>query len=548
LGKVLEKLGGESEMTKDTRKHHGRKVEFNTLSGLNVKSVYTSDDMIDQDYAKMLGSPGEYPYTRGIHEAMYRGRIWTMRQLSGFGVSEDTKERIRFLTEQGQSAPSLIFDAPTRWDYDSNHPMAKGAVGRVGSPLDTLKDLEDLLEGSSLENIHFTESAIAFIVLSMLIAISEKRGIPIKNLKGTVQNDILKEYSGPCMYIISPEHALKIVTDIIKFCGEAMPLFNPISISCTTLREAGANAIQELGFWMAHSIAYIQACINKGLNIDEFAPKLTSFFGCHHDFFEEIAKFRAARRMWAKVLKERFEATDPKSLMLKFHVQTSGSALTTQQPLNNITRGALESLAAVLGGAQSVGLSCYDEGLGIPTEQSIMTALRTQQIIAYESNVTNTVDPLGGSYFLENLTVSMEEEAFKYVEKIDEMGGAVEAIKNGFILTEINKQAQYQQEAIEKGEIIVVGVNKFQMEESSPTDIIEIPPEVEIKQTAKLSRIKKERNREEVNKVLNGLRETLKNGGNIIPPTVEAVKAHATVGEICDILRKSFGTYHPKIL
>jgi len=539
---------GDSWMLQSNGKNKEKKKEFKTLSGLKVKRVYTPEDLKGFDYGKNLGLPGEFPNTRGIHSTMYRNRIWTMRQLAGFGVSEDTRERLKFLTQQGQSAPSLIFDAPTRWGYDSDHPMAKGAVGRVGSPLDTLKDLEDMLEGTSLDNIHFTESAMAFIVLAMLCAIADKRQVTIKNLKGTVQNDILKEYSGPSMYIFPPDHSMRVVTDIIKFCVDKMPLFNPISISCTTLREAGANAVQELGFWMSHSVAYIQACIDIGLKVDDFAPKLTSFFGCHHDFFEEIAKFRAARRMWSKVLKNRFGAKDLKSQTVKFHVQTSGSALTTQQPLNNIARGSLEALAAVLGGAQSIALSCYDEGLGIPSIQSIMTALRTQQILAFESGVTNTVDPLGGSYFIENLTDNIEQEAFEYVKKIDAMGGAVEAVKNGFIISEINKQALQYQEAIEKGEITVVGVNKFQMDEITPTDVFEISPEVEKKQIEKLTKVRQARNPEEVNKTLKNLKDTVKNGGNIIPPTIKAVKAYATVGEICGVLKEIFGTYTPKIL
>jgi len=536
-------------MGKGSRKFSERKAEFRTLSGLPVNRTYTQEDMKGFDYSKDVGSPGEYPHVRGIHPPMYRGRIWTMRQLSGFGVPEETKERIRFLTEQGQTAPSLIFDAPTRWGYDSDHPMAKGAVGRVGAPIDTLKDLEDMLEGVPLEDIHFTESTIAVIVLSMLVAIADKRGVPIKTLKGTVQNDILKEYSGPSMYIFPPDHSMRIVTDVIRFCCEEMPLFNPISISCTTLREAGANAIQELGFWMAHSIAYMESCIDAGLDPDDFAPKLTSFFGCHHDFFEEVAKFRAARRMWAKTMKERFGVRNPKSLALKFHVQTSGSALTTQQPLNNITRGTLEVLAGVLGGAQSIALSCYDEGLGIPTEESSVTALRTQQIIAYECGVTNTVDPLGGSYFVENLTNRIEEEAMKYVERIDEMGGAVEAIKNGFIQKEINRQLYEDQEAIDKGERIIVGMNRYEVEESSAVEIFEISSDVEKNQKEKLESIRRERNDVAVEKALREIRDTAEGNGNLVPPTIDAVKAYASVGQICDVLRDIFGTYKsPRLL
>jgi len=521
------------------------KKEFVTGSGLPVERLYTPEHLADMDYLRDLGFPGEYPFTRGVQPTMYRGRPWTMRQYAGFGDAEETNRRFRYLLEQGQTGLSVAFDLPTQVGYDSDHPMAQGEVGRVGVAIDTLQDMEDLFAGIPLDKVStsMTINAPAAILLAMYIAVAEKQGVNPRLLSGTIQNDILKEYAARGTYIFPPKPSMRIITDIFDYCSKNLPEWNTISISGYHMREAGATAVQEVAFTLANGMAYVQAAIDRGLDVDDFAPRLSFFFNAHMDFFEEVAKFRAARRLWARIMKEHFGAKNPRSWMLRFHTQTAGSTLTAQQPDNNIIRVVLQALAAVLGGTQSLHTNSRDEALALPTEESVRIALRTQQIIAYESGVTETIDPLGGSYYVENLTNRIEAAAREYIDRIAQMGGAVAAIEKGFIQREIQESAYRYQKEIEAKERIVVGVNAFQTQEELSWDILRVDPAVEEKQRQKLARVKAQRDQGAVRTALAQLRRAAQGDENLMPYILQAVRVYSTIGEITGILREVFGEY-----
>lgn len=527
-----------------------RKEKFTTGSNAEVKRLYTPVDIKDFDYEEDLGYPGEYPYTRGVQPTMYRGRLWTMRQYAGFATAEESNERYKYLLEQGQTGLSVAFDLPTQIGYDSDHPLAEGEVGKVGVAIDSLKDMEVLFDGIPLDKVStsMTINAPASVLLAMYIAVAEKQGVSKDKLRGTIQNDILKEYIARGTYIFPPEPSMRLITNIFEYCSREVPKWNTISISGYHVREAGSTAVQEVAFTLANGIAYVEAAINAGLDVDDFAPRLSFFFNAHNDLLEEVAKYRAARRLWARIMKERFKAKNPKSMQLKFHTQTAGSTLTAQQPDNNIIRVTIQTLAAVLGGTQSLHTNSRDEALALPTEESVRIALRTQQIVAYESGVTETVDPLAGSYYVESLTNKIEEEAIRYIEKIDELGGAPKAIEKGYIQREIQNAAYRYQMEIESGERIVVGVNKFQIEETEKKEILKVDRTVELNQKEKLARLKKERNNEEVERVLKLLKEKAETDENLMPYILDAVKAYATLGEICDVLREVFGEYEQSVI
>ena len=524
-----------------------RKDDFVNTSGIPVKRVYTPLDAHDFDYAEDLGLPGEYPFTRGVQPTMYRGRLWTMRQYAGFATAEDTNRRYRFLLEHGQTGLSVAFDLPTQIGYDSDHPLAQGEVGKVGVTIDSMKDMEILFDQIPLDKVStsMTINAPAAVLLAMYIGVAEKQGVSSKNLRGTIQNDILKEYSARGTYIFPPQPSMRIITDIFSFCSQEVPQWNTISISGYHIREAGSTAVQEVAFTLADGIAYVEAAINAGLDVDEFAPRLSFFFNAHLDFLEEISKFRAARRLWAKIMRERFKAKDPRSMMMRFHTQTAGCTLTARQPKNNIVRVAFQALAAVLGGTQSLHTNSMDEAFCLPGEEAVQIALRTQQLIGYESGVTDTVDPLGGSYFVEALTEEIFERAQNYIDKIDELGGAAAAIEKGFIQREIQDSAYRYQREIEKEERVVVGVNKFQIEEKPPKDLLRVDPGVRISQMEGLEKLKSERDNSKVKGVLGDLKKAAQGKDNLMPVILEAVKAYATLGEICDELRGVFGEYQP---
>ncbi|NLY86561.1 MAG: methylmalonyl-CoA mutase family protein [Tissierellia bacterium] len=527
-----------------------RKEKFTTGSNAEVKRLYTPVDIKDFDYEEDLGYPGEYPYTRGVQPTMYRGRLWTMRQYAGFATAEESNERYKYLLEQGQTGLSVAFDLPTQIGYDSDHPLAEGEVGKVGVAIDSLKDMEVLFDGIPLDKVStsMTINAPASVLLAMYIAVAEKQGVSKDKLRGTIQNDILKEYIARGTYIFPPEPSMRLITNIFEYCSREVPKWNTISISGYHVREAGSTAVQEVAFTLANGIAYVEAAINAGLDVDDFAPRLSFFFNAHNDLLEEVAKYRAARRLWARIMKERFKAKNPKSMQLKFHTQTAGSTLTAQQPDNNIIRVTIQTLAAVLGGTQSLHTNSRDEALALPTEESVRIALRTQQIVAYESGVTETVDPLAGSYYVESLTNKIEEEAIRYIEKIDELGGAPKAIEKGYIQREIQNAAYRYQMEIESGERIVVGVNKFQIEETEKKEILKVDRTVELNQKEKLARLKKERNNEEVERVLKLLKEKAETDENLMPYILDAVKAYATLGEICDVLREVFSEYEQSVI
>ena len=524
-----------------------RKDDFVNTSGIPVKRVYTPLDAPDFDYAEDLGLPGEYPFTRGVQPTMYRGRLWTMRQYAGFATAEDTNRRYRFLLEHGQTGLSVAFDLPTQIGYDSDHPLAQGEVGKVGVTIDSMKDMEILFDQIPLDKVStsMTINAPAAVLLAMYIGVAEKQGVSSKDLRGTIQNDILKEYSARGTYIFPPQPSMRIITDIFSFCSQEVPQWNTISISGYHIREAGSTAVQEVAFTLADGIAYVEAAINAGLDVDEFAPRLSFFFNAHLDFLEEISKFRAARRLWAKIMRERFKAKDPRSMMMRFHTQTAGCTLTAQQAKNNIVRVAFQALAAVLGGTQSLHTNSMDEAFCLPSEEAVQIALRTQQLIGYESGVTDTVDPLGGSYFVEALTEEIFERAQEYIDKIDELGGAAAAIEKGFIQREIQDSAYRYQREIEKEERVVVGVNKFQIEEKPPKDLLRVDPGVRISQMEGLEKLKSERDNSKVKGVLGDLKKAAQGKDNLMPVILEAVKAYATLGEICDELRGVFGEYQP---
>ncbi len=522
-----------------------RKKEFKTSSGIVVDRLYTPED-VEIDYENKLGYPGVYPFTRGVYPTMYRGRIWTMRQYAGFGTAEETNRRYRYLLEQGQTGLSVAFDLPTQIGYDSDHPMALGEVGKVGVAIDTIQDMEILFDGIPLGKVStsMTINSTCAQILSMYIAVAEKQGVEMSSLRGTVQNDMLKEYIARGTYIFPPEPSLRLATDIIMFCAREMPHWNSISISGYHMEEAGATPVQEVAFTLADGITYVEKVIERGMDVDSFAQSLSFFFAAGNNFLEEIAKFRAARRLWARIMKERFNAKDPRSMMLRFHVQTAGCTLTAQQPENNIVRVALQALAAVLGGCQSLHTNSFDEALCLPTEKAVRIALRTQQIIAEESGVADVVDPLGGSYYIEWLTDRIEEEAMKYIEKIDEMGGMIKAIESGYVQREIQKSAYEKQKAIDSGEITVVGVNKYQIEEEIQIELLRVDKAIVEKQIRRLQEFRKNRDVKKVEEALDRLRKAAeKEDENLMPYVLEAVKARATLGEMTDALRDVFGEF-----
>jgi methylmalonyl-CoA mutase N-terminal domain/subunit len=527
-----------------------RKANFVTGSNAPVNRLYSPLDLEGQDYLNRVGLPGEYPYTRGVQSTMYRGRFWTMRQYAGFASAEESNARYKFLLAQGQTGLSVAFDLPTQIGYDSDHPLSAGEVGKVGVAIDSLADMETLFDGIPLDKVStsMTINAPAAVLLAMYIAVAEKQGVPAEALNGTIQNDILKEYVARGTYIFPPTPSMRLITDIFDYCSEAVPNWNTISISGYHIREAGSTAIQEVAFTLADGIAYVEAAVAAGLDVDDFAPRLSFFFNAHNDLFEEVAKFRAARRVWAKIMKERFSAKNPKSWMLRFHTQTGGSTLTAQQPENNVVRVAIQALAAVLGGTQSLHTNSKDEALALPTEASVRIALRTQQILANESGVAETPDPLAGSYYVESLTNSIEEGVLAYIRRIDDLGGAVKAIEQGYIQQEIQDSAYAWQMDVEKDERIVVGLNKFKVEEESPKGLLRVDPSVGERQVAKLAKLKADRDGFATVKALYALERAARGEENLMPPILAAVKAYATLGEICDVLRKVFGEYRPSVM
>ena len=536
----------EAQVEKVLKKIPERRAEFVNTSGIPVARVYTPLDMQDFDYAEQLGMPGQYPFTRAVQPTAYRGRFWTMRQYAGFGTAEETNERYHFLLKSGQTGLSVAFDLPTQIGYDSDHPLAQGEVGKVGVAIDSLWDLERLFQGIPLDQVStsMTINSPCAVILAMYLAVAEKQGVGFDQLRGTVQNDILKEYPARGTYIFAPRPSMRLITDIFAYCTENVPQWNTISISGYHIREAGSTAVQEVAFTLANGIAYVEAAIQAGLKVDEFGPRLSFFFNSHLDFFEEIAKFRAARRLWAKIMKERFRAQDPRSQMLRFHTQTAGCSLTAQQPLNNIMRTAFEALAAVLGGTQSLHTNSFDEALALPSELAVQVALRTQQVVAHEAAVCDTVDPMAGSYYLENLTDQIEAKAREYIDQIDKMGGAVAAIEKGFIQKEIADSAYRYQKEIESGQRIIVGLNKFQVkEEEKPKDLLKVDPSVGDRQVARLKELKGSRDSAAVQQALAELKTAAEGDANLMPPILTAVKALATLGEICDTLRAVFGEY-----
>ncbi|MFS0672753.1 methylmalonyl-CoA mutase [Ornithinibacillus sp. 179-J 7C1 HS] len=521
-----------------------RKASFQSSSDIEIERLYYPEN--DSTYLEKLGYPGEYPYTRGIQPTMYRSKYWTMRQYAGFGSAKETNKRFRYLLEQGQTGLSVAFDLPTQIGYDSDDPMAEGEVGKVGVAIDTLHDMEELLNQIPLDKVStsMTINAPASILLCMYIAVGEKQGVPIEKLTGTIQNDILKEYIARGTYIFPPKPSMRLITNIFEYCQKHVPKFNTISISGYHIREAGSTAVQEAAFTIANGMAYVDAAIESGLDVDTFAPRLAFFFNSHNNFFEEIAKFRAARRVWAKIMKEHYQSKDPKSWKLRFHTQTGGSTLTAQQPDNNIVRVTLQALAAVLGGTQSLHTNSRDEALALPTEESARIALRTQQIIAHESGVADTVDPLGGSYYIEALTDEIEVEIERYLRQIKELGGAVSAIEEGFMQREIHRTAYETQKRIEKEEEIIVGLNKFKVEEEVNPDILKVDEELERKQKSNLQKIRDGRDHDLVESTLKQLQWAASQADeNLMPYILNAVKAYASVGEICNILRREFGEY-----
>ncbi|PWK05206.1 acyl-CoA mutase large subunit family protein [Tumebacillus permanentifrigoris] len=523
-----------------------RKEEFTTTSETPVKRLYTPED-VQGGYMDKLGFPGEYPFTRGVQPTMYRSRFWTMRQYSGFGSAEETNNRFKYLLENGQTGLSTAFDLPTQIGYDSDDMMARGEVGKVGVAISSLADMERLLDGIALDKVStsMTINAPASVLLAMYIAVAEKQGVSSDKVSGTIQNDILKEYVARGTYIYPPTASMRLITDIFEYCSEHVPNWNTISISGYHIREAGSTAVQEVAFTLSNAIAYVDAAVKKGLDVDKFAPRLSFFFNAHNNFLEEVAKFRAARRMWSNIMKNRFGAKDPKSWQLRFHTQTGGSTLTAQQPDNNIVRVTLQALAAVMGGTQSLHTNSKDEALALPTEESARIALRTQQIIANESGVADTVDPLAGSFYVESLTDQIERDALAYIAKIDEMGGAVKAIEQGYMQREIQNAAYQTQMAIEDGSEVVVGVNKFRLENEPKPELMKLNPALERIQSEGLKELRNTRDNEAVKSALDALRQAAVGTDNLMPHIVHAVKVYATLGEICNVMRDVFGEYQP---
>ncbi|MCS7122219.1 MAG: methylmalonyl-CoA mutase family protein [Archaeoglobaceae archaeon] len=547
----------EEKCYKDWLKKTKAKDEgFESLSGIELKAIYDPSDVAHTDFLRDIGYPGEFPFTRGVYPNMYRGRLWTMRMFSGFGTAEDTNKRWKMLLREGETGLSTAFDFPTLMGLDSDDPLADGEVGKVGVAVDTLKDFEILFDGIPLDKIStsFTINPPAGIILAMYTAIADMQGVPREEIRGTIQNDMLKEFHAQNTLVLPPEPSVKIIVDIFEWGVENVPKFNLISISGYHIREAGSTAVQELAFTIADGMAYVEAAIERGIDIDKLAPQLSFFFNSHNDFFEEVAKFRAARRMWAKIMRDIYGAKNPRSWWMKFHVQTAGCSLTAQQPLNNIIRTTIQALAAVLGGCQSLHTNSFDEAWALPSEEAVRVALRTQQIIAYESGVTSVVDPLGGSWYVEWLTNKMEELAWKYIEQIKKMGGGsmlrgvLKGIENGFFVKEISNAAAKYQREVEEGKRFIVGVNKFTIEEELKIPILKVDPEVQRRQIERLRKIKAERDNSSVKEALDWIKSAAENNENIMPAVFEAVKNYATVGEIIGTLKKVHGTYRKPII
>jgi methylmalonyl-CoA mutase N-terminal domain/subunit len=520
-----------------------------TDAGIEIRPLYGPEDLEGFEPERDLGRPGEPPFTRGIYPTMYRGRLWTMRQYAGMGTAEETNRRFRYLLDHGQTGLSVAFDLPTQMGYDSDHPLASGEVGRTGVAIDSVEDMKRLLEGIPLDQVttSMTINATAAILLLLYELVAEEQGVPPEKIGGTVQNDILKEYAARGTYIYPPQPSMRLVTDLFAYCRDRIPRWNTISISGYHMREAGCTAVQEVAFTLANAIAYVRAALEAGLAVDEFAPRLSFFFACHMNFFEEVAKFRAARRMWARIMRDRFEAKDPRSAMLRFHTQTGGATLTAQQPENNIVRTALEALAAVLGGTQSLHTNSFDEALSLPTERAAKIALRTQQVIAHESGVAATADPVGGSYFVESLTGEIERRAEEYVDKIEGMGGAVAAIEAGWIQGEIHDAAFRIQQGVESGERVIVGVNRFAEETEEPVEIQRLDEEQVRRQSERLRELRERRDNAAVERALKEVEETARGTDNLLPPMREALRVRATLGEVSDALRGVFGEHHPAV-
>lgn len=536
LAKTLDRFGERAE-------------EFRTGSGLPVERLYTPLSLSEADYERDLGFPGQYPYTRGVQPTMYRGRLWTMRQYAGFGTARESNERYKYLLQQGQTGLSVAFDLPTQIGYDSDHSLSRGEVGKVGVAVDSLADMETLFDGIPLDRVStsMTINAPAAILLAMYVAVAEKQGVDTEQLRGTIQNDILKEYVARGTYIFPPKPSMRLISDTFAFCADHLPNWNSISISGYHMREAGCTAVQEVAFTLANAIAYVQTALEAGLEVDAFAPRVSFFFDAHNDVLEEVSKFRAARKLWARIMKERFGSRSARSQMMRFHTQTAGSTLTAQQPENNVVRVALQALAAVLGGTQSLHTNSREEAMALPTEESVRIALRTQQIIAHESGVANTVDPLAGSYYVEALTREIGEQVEQYLARIDDFGGAVRAIEEGYIQQEIQESAYRHQQEVENEERIVVGLNKFRVSEEPLTDLLRVDPQVERQEREKLEKLRAARDAERVRRALDELREAAAGEQNVMPRILEAVRAYATLGEMADVLRGEFGVHEPSV-
>ncbi len=531
------------------QKNKERCDTFRTMSNMEIAPLYTPEDVC-ADFHETIGYPGEYPFTRGVYPTMYRGRLWTMRQYAGFGDARQSNERYKYLLSNGQTGLSVAFDLPTQIGYDSNDPICDGEVGKVGVAIDSLADMEVLFDGIPLDKVStsMTINSPAAVLLAMYVAVAEKQGVSPDKLTGTIQNDILKEYIARGTYIFPPKESMRLVTDTFEYCAQFVPKWNTISISGYHIREAGSTAAQEIGFTLADGIAYTEAALKAGMNVDDFAGRLSFFFNAHNNLFEEVAKFRAARRLWARIMKDRFGAKDPKSMMLRFHTQTGGSTLTAQQPDNNIVRVAIQALAAVLGGTQSLHTNSKDEALALPTEEAVRIALRTQQVIAYESGVAQTIDPLGGSYFVEALTDKIEAEAEAYIGKIDELGGMSSAIEQGYVQREIQREAYRIQREIEKETCVIVGVNKFTVKEEPPKNLLRVDRRIQHEQIQRIGELKSKRDEKAVKTALAELKHACEGTQNVMPLIIDAVKCYATLGEICNVMREVFGEYKENIV
>jgi len=542
-------------MERSTAQINSEKERFITVSNEDIERLYTPED-VDIDYERDLGNPGEFPFTRGIYPTMYRGRLWTMRQFAGYGGPEETNRRFKYLLKEGETGLSTAFDMPTLMGLDSDHPLAQGEVGVEGVAIDTLKDFEILFEGIPLDRVStsFTINPSAPVIYAMYIAIADQQGVPRDQIRGTIQNDMLKEFIAQKEWVIPPEPSIELIVDVFEYGIKETPKFNLISISGYHIREAGSTAVQELAFTLADGMAYVEAALGRGLDVDKLAPQLSFFFNSHNSLFEEVAKFRAARRIWARTMRERYGAKNPRSWMLKFHTQTAGCSLTEQQPLNNVIRVTIQALAAVLGGTQSLHTNSYDEALALPTEEAVRIALRTQQILAYESGVADVIDPLAGSYFIESLTNRVEEQALEYIHKIEGMGegsmlrGVLRGIEEGFFQREIAQASYLYQKQVESGEQVIVGVNKFTIPEDRKPKILRVDPEVERRQIERTRKIKQERDNERVRRCLEELRKAIENKENTMPYILEAVKAYASVGEIMEVFRDIYGSYQEPVM